>query len=195
VLKKYKRIMLIGAGLAIVAVVPLIIIAVQSSGREEPVIPQSYWVIGPFGPGMHRSYEPEKNPDPARPCRTSSGEELHWFVHPVIADYDCLDFRQAFRQNTNDTVGYALVYIHSPREQGGELLLGSDDTITVWVNGQQVHQNTRLRAGKPDDDRAFVKWEPGWNTMLIKVGNKTGDHLFFAKLSGSTGLRASAAKD
>jgi hypothetical protein len=213
---KQKMIIAIVAGVALLALLPVIAVIVivvrhyqgdikTNEIVPEPkevilepkdIIPESYWVIGPFGPGMDRSYEPEQRPDPARPCKTPAGEELKWAVKKVIANVKCLDFRKALnKKNTDNTAGYALVYVHSPKDQAGEMLLGSDDTITVWVNDVMIHEITKLRPGHQDEDKASMKWKQGWNTVLIKVGNATGDHLFFAKLRAATELRASTSKD
>jgi hypothetical protein len=213
--QKQKTIIIVAVGLTIMLPLPLAAIGIFVYLRKPPavvpgpkqveavapgdwveVVPESYWVIGPFGPGHEKAYEPEQQPDPARPCKTPAGKELEWVVKPIIPGALCLDFRRAFRQKkTDDTAAYALVYVHSANNQPGELLLGSDDTITVWLNDVQVHQNLRLRPGIPDDDRAAVEWKQGRNTLLIKVGNATGDHLFFAKLRSPAALRWSTAKE
>ena len=212
--RKQTTIIAVAVGLALLVLLPVvavgILLYVRKTQEVAPppdgaeviakadwveVIPKSYWVIGPFGPGMDKSYEPEQQQDPTKPCKTPAGKELEWVVKPVIPGVLCLDFRKAFKQkNTDDTAAYALVYVHSAKNQAGELLLGSDDTITVWLNGAQVHQNLRLRPGVPDDDTAAVEWKQGSNTLLIKVGNGKGDHLFFAKLRGPAELRASTTK-
>jgi hypothetical protein len=161
------------------------------------IVPESYWVIGPFGPGLNNVYEPEQHADPSVPCKTPAGGQLQWVEKPILeGDVRCLDFRKAFgKPNTDDTAAYALTYVHSLKDQPGELLLGSDDTITVWLNGAKVHENLELRLGVPDNDEVPVRWKQGWNTLLIKVGNGKNDHLFFAKLRGPMELRASTTRE
>jgi hypothetical protein len=213
--RTHQIIIAIAAGLALVVALSCVGVVILRYVRNTPgevpppnrvevipqadwveVIPESYWVIGPFGPGHNKSYQPEQQPDPTKPCKTPAGKELEWVVRPIIPGALCLDFRRAFKQkNTDDSAAYALIYVHSPKDQPGELLLGSDDTITVWLNEAQIHQNTRLRPGVPDDDSALVQWKQGCNTLLIKVGNGTGDHLFFAKLRSPAELHASTSKD
>jgi hypothetical protein len=197
--RKHKALFTGAAGAGLLLLLALVGVGIWRYQRQSPqwteIIPESYWVIGPFGPGMHRAYEPEQHAEPTQTCKTPAGEELHWDLKSVIPRVKCLDFRKAFKQDTKDSVGYALVYIHSSTAGAGEMLVGSDDTITVWVNGQQIHQNAKLRPGVPDEDRAPVAWEQGWNKVLIKVGNGTGDHLFFAKCRGESALRASTSMD
>src|ERR1700722_3625682 len=91
------------AGLALLALMPLVAVGIFVYARKMKqdipppirtvavppadwgeVIPQSYWVIGPFGPGHDQSYEPEQQPDPAKPCKTPDGKELEWVVKPII---------------------------------------------------------------------------------------------------------------
>jgi hypothetical protein len=156
--------------------------------QREAVVPTVYWVIGPFGPELLRPYEPEVHPDPSHPCKGPNGEKLHWKELPVVEGVQCLDFRKLFRKD--NASGYALTYIISPEEQSGTLLMGSDDTIKVWLNGDPVHQYTRFRIGRPDEDRVEVRWKQGRNTLLVKVVNITGDHLFFLKCIGPPGLVA-----
>jgi len=173
-------------------VAPIIAIAVKkgwvADAERHTIIPRWYWVTGPFGPDLAKAYEPENNPDPAKVYRNEAGEELKWKAIPVVNKVWCLDFKKLFK--ANNAVGYALVYVFSPKEQAGVMLLGSDDTITVWLNGEEVHDFPELRPGQPDQDRVPVRWRQGKNTVLIKVGNSKGDHLFFAKFVGEE-IRAS----
>ena len=211
--RKHRVIIAIAVGVALLLLTPAVFVGIRAyQNRTQPanpdrpprppgevpqadwleIVPKSYWVIGPFGPGLHQSYSPEKLADPTKPCKTPAGKELQWTVNSIIPGAQCLDFRKAFKlKNTDDSAAYALVYIQSDKDQAGELLLGSDDTITVWLNGVEVHQYADFRMGEQDTDKVPVAWKQGQNTLLIKVGNGTGDHLFFAKLRSPFTLRAS----
>lgn len=159
--------------------------------QRSALVPPVYWVIGPFGPELLRAYEPELHPDPTHPCKGAQGALLHWKEVPVGEGVPCLNFHALFRKDKSS--GYAMTYIRSPMEQSGFLLLGSDDTIRVWLNGEPVHQFTRFRRGRPDEDRVKVHWRKGRNTLLVKVVNVSGDHLFFLKCVGASGLEATTA--
>lgn len=54
------------------------------------------------------------------------------------------------------------------------LHLGSDDGITVWLNGQQVHENIVLRPAQPDQDIVAIKLKTGRNTLVFRINNATG---------------------
>ena len=72
-------------------------------------------------------------------------------------------------------VAYLRTRIHSPAKQPVILEMGSDDGIKVWLNGKVVHRVDAPRSLKPDEDKAKVTLEEGWNTLLLKVVQGGGD--------------------
>ncbi len=64
---------------------------------------------------------------------------------------------------------YGLVYVFSPDQRETLMLLGSDDGVRVWLNGELVHTNPAYRGATPDQDRVSVRLNKGWNKLLIKV--------------------------
>ncbi|MCI0680740.1 MAG: VCBS repeat-containing protein [Gemmataceae bacterium] len=57
--------------------------------------------------------------------------------------------------------------------------LGSDDTLSVWLNGQKILANNSYRAAAPDQDRVTLKLKAGTNHLLMKVCQGDGDWAFF----------------
>lgn len=190
--KRHKATILTSSiGVALLLLLVLGVFYQRQKGRERQAasfVPGVYWVVGPFGPELHQPYEPELQPDPARTYKGANGTTLQWQELPVTPGVQCLDFVKLFRKE--NASGYALTYVISPEEQAGTLLMGSDDTIKVWVNGEMVHESNRPRGATPDEDRAAVRWKRGRNTLLVKVGNWVGDHQFFLKCVGAPGLAA-----
>jgi hypothetical protein len=68
------------------------------------------------------------------------------------------------------------------------MLVGSDDTVRVWINGKQVHEYATPRSAKPDDDKVPVHLDAGWNKVLVKVVNGEADHGLYLRFVGE-GLR------
>ena len=66
---------------------------------------------------------------------------------------------------------------------------GSDDTITVWLNGERLLSENTQRACAPDQNRAVLKLKSGKNSLLIKICNGGGEHAFYFK-PGTPKLRA-----
>lgn len=69
-----------------------------------------------------------------------------------------LDFDALFQPEvSNDLItGYAFCYVTSPDEQNIAMLVGSDDGIVVWVNGEEVHRNPVFGALILDEDRFSI---------------------------------------
>ncbi|HSQ56844.1 MAG TPA: VCBS repeat-containing protein, partial [Gemmata sp.] len=57
--------------------------------------------------------------------------------------------------------------------------LGSDDTLTVWLNGQKLVSENVTRACAPYQHRITLKLKAGTNTLLMKVCNGDGDYSFY----------------
>jgi hypothetical protein len=75
----------------------------------------------------------------------------------------------------NDRAGYVRTQLTADKEQEAQLLIGSDDGVKVWLNGQVVHANNATRACAPDQDKVQVKLKAGANTLLVKVTQGGGE--------------------
>jgi hypothetical protein len=54
------------------------------------------------------------------------------------------------------------------------MLIGSDDQVAVWVNGEEVHRNNTSRGAFPDSDIVQCELNAGWNEVLCKIGQNGG---------------------
>lgn len=68
-------------------------------------------------------------------------------------------------------VAYAWAEFDMPEAKRGQLGIGSDDAVKVWLNGEPVHERWASRAVQPDDDLVFVRFKAGRNRLLLKVQN------------------------
>jgi hypothetical protein len=57
------------------------------------------------------------------------------------------------------------------RDRDAVLRVGSDDSITVWVNGNKVHEFIGQRGMPRVKDRVPIRLRQGDNRILLKVGN------------------------
>jgi len=69
---------------------------------------------------------------------------------------------------------WARAAIHSPAEQATLLWIGSDDGVSVWLNGEKVHEYTGERPAMADQDRVNVRLRQGANQLLARVNNVKG---------------------
>lgn len=93
----------------------------------------------------------------------------------VRIDGNTIDFLQHYQPSANKLV-YAYAELDSPREQDALFLLGSDDGVKVFVNGEKAFEALPFpgRGYVARQDRFTVKLHKGVNTLLAKVENGTG---------------------
>lgn len=77
---------------------------------------------------------------------------------------------------------YVRAELQSPGQCEAKLLLGSDDGLTVWLNGNLVHENIVLRQANLGDDTLALALRPGRNVLVFRVNNAGGAWLFKALL-------------
>ncbi len=66
------------------------------------------------------------------------------------------------------TVGYTLVYVHTPKTTDSMMLIGSDDEIAVWLNGTEIHRKNIDAGAMADADAIPCQLKAGWNTVLCQ---------------------------
>ncbi|HEX3133298.1 MAG TPA: PQQ-binding-like beta-propeller repeat protein, partial [Planctomycetota bacterium] len=95
--------------------------------------------------------------------------------------------------NASDCVAFAYRAIAVAVAGDGELLLGADDGLTVWFNGQKVHEDRDNRAVQPGQIRIPVKFTAGTNRILCMVQQGNGDWGLHLRIGGAaTGSRGLA---
>lgn len=84
-----------------------------------------------------------------------------------------------------DIAAFGYAEVNSPGDRKAEFVVGSDDTLTVWVNGEKVFDFQDNRGFSADADRFDVALNAGLNRILVKCGN-TGGAWQFAVSVGVT---------
>jgi len=121
--------------------------------------------------------------------RPDSGESVVvgiWFT----ADADSNGSMNLNRVLTNPhdwTVAYALSYVFAPRERTVQLVMDSDDDIVAYLNGQRVWVNIVPRGVSTGSDTTTVRLAAGWNTLMLKVRNRTGGFDVLGRLAPAAG--------
>jgi len=65
--------------------------------------------------------------------------------------------------------------------------IGSDDGFRLWVNGELVHTNNRIRGLTPGEDRAKGQLRSGWNELFVKLTQATAGCGMTLNLKNSNG--------
>jgi WD40 repeat protein/tRNA A-37 threonylcarbamoyl transferase component Bud32 len=145
-----------------------------------------YWVAGPYPDDVNAHYPPETNPDPGTHVPACEPIEpaptfLNWERVP-LTPAGFVNFGRLFG-NAEHISGYALLKVYCPKQARVAVLLGSDDQVRLWLNGTQIHENPAPRRAMPDEDVVPATLAAGWNTLLARVVNMTGEHAMYLRLS------------
>ncbi|HJN16489.1 MAG TPA: hypothetical protein QGH10_13380, partial [Armatimonadota bacterium] len=155
--------------------------------------------IGPFdhadGKGFVAVYPPEEGVDLDAEHEGKDGRKLSW-----RRGNDFVDGRANSLRIFGDDNDWITVYIHrvitAPKAQELPVLLGSDDTLTLWLNGKRlIHHNTS-RHCVLGDERLTLNLRGGENELLLKVCQGGGNSGFaFGLDEGGDSLLESIARD
>ena len=114
--------------------------------------------------------------------KSFEGEKLRWAAEPQWKDGTV---------NRLGTAEFAAYYvtrtITAPASCRIKAYLGSDDAITVWLNGKQVLSHLIGHWCAPDQETVDLDLQAGENRLTIKIANGVLDAAFYL-------LRAAAAR-
>ena len=144
-----------------------------------------WFVIGAFEnegkAGFERAYPPEEPSSFGRACKGELGE-VQWRETTGLFPLGDVNLFDLFRPNL-EVLAYAAAFIEVPEPITLALRLASDDAVKVWVNGKLVHSNQAYRPMTFDQDAVPVRLAAGWNRVLLKVCQGTGEWEFRARLT------------
>jgi hypothetical protein len=105
---------------------------------------------------------------------TVDGKELVWKKHQCQESY--FDFNAFLGKVTEDSVGYAVCYIHAAAQMKDiHLKTGSDDQAKIYLNGKEVFKFDEARPLEVDEDTTPVTLQKGVNVLVFKVVNEKED--------------------
>jgi hypothetical protein len=117
----------------------------------------------------------------------TSACEGRWCTNAAFGiDLNCI-FGGVANGDPEHVNAYAFVYVFSPTTRTVQLRIGSDDGIRVWLNGQLVWNNYTCRCKEADQDITTVTLNPGWNKLLLRVGEFGGEWGFVVRFTDSNG--------
>jgi len=93
-----------------------------------------------------------------------------------------LDIDLSIAGKSDFTTRYVRAELDSTAACAARLSLGSDDGVSVWLNGQQVHEHIVQRAARIGDDEVDIELKRGKNIIVFRVNNATGGFRLLAAL-------------
>ncbi len=135
--------------------------------------PLTQWkVIGPFDFDAKPTFGPDGSVDLKAPQTGKDGKSVTWRPARPADRRGQINLDRIIHGDNRSAFGYT--EIDSPTARKAQMAVGSDDTITVWVNGKQVFEFDRDRGFSHEQDRFDVDLQAGTNHIVIKCGNHGG---------------------
>ena len=149
---------------------------------NRPIPIKKWHIIGPFGKGDNAAIDPSATIDFKRPMVGRKGVELKWQEHVADTDRGMVDLAKRLGSE-NDLFAFGVAEVNSDADRKAVIALGSDDMLTVWVNGKQVYEFASARGFNPDADTVEVDLKKGSNRVIIRCGNIGGPWQFSVGVS------------
>jgi len=84
-------------------------------------------------------------------------------------------------------VAYALAWVDVAAAVDGQIRLGSNDSVVLWVGGRKLHDRLVERGAKLDDDVIPVSLPAGRTPILLKIGQSALDWGFYFRIIDAAG--------
>ncbi len=165
--------------------------------KTASLTPETWHIVGPFDndaadKGLDAVYEPEKKVDLAAIYKGKSGPVKWTTVKQNGTGY--VDLQAHFGAAAAQIASYVYQQIESPVDQDATILLGNDDGVKVWVNGDLMLTNRDHVAAAPERLKIPIKLKKGVNTLLMKIVNGDGPHGFYLSVTSEQELKVGAVK-
>ena len=149
--------------------------------KLQPV--DGWHVMGPFPFNDRPPVRTNVAVDLAGTAPGPDGSNLGWKPIPIDGEDGVVDLGK-FYQGKGDCSAFAAAELESPVARPAQMAVGSDDTLTVWLNGKEVHKFGGNRSYSPDTARFDVDLRKGKNLLIVKCGNGGGPWQYSVAVTG-----------
>ncbi|MBI3856382.1 MAG: c-type cytochrome, partial [Planctomycetes bacterium] len=143
---------------------------------NKPVAVTEWMILGSF---PNPCPEPFAADAPAmdREFKDTQGRPIRWKKAKISNEQGMVDLgnQMAIR---DESTAYALTELQSPAERAVEFVAGSDDTMTVWLNGKKLFEDLNNHGWKWDAYHFRGTLQAGRNLILVKCANTGGGWQF-----------------
>ncbi len=139
-----------------------------------PTLQGPWHAAGPFDntdkKGFDAEYAPEKGIDLKAQFVGKGAEKFGWQEFKKFQLGKVLDLRPLCPTHPTHAVVYLLHEFESKAAVQLPLSLGSDDTLSVFLNGKRIYHEPHERGAAADQDRVVLDVKAGKNQLLLKIG-------------------------
>jgi putative heme-binding domain-containing protein len=122
--------------------------------------------------------------DPAASFKGIEGQRVMWRKANAVDSDGQIDLGRIYSLDDN-RAAYGYAEVQSRSERKAQMAVGSDDSLTVWLNGKEVYRFDDQRLYGPEQARFEVPLRRGANRILIRCGNAGGDWKYSLALSAA----------
>lgn len=147
-----------------------------------------HWLItGPYADADHTGIDtPLLEEATQAPSHGDSAKGCTWQSVSAAKDTDYINLCDYLTPNIN-VVAYGHVYLYAPALTLCTLVFGSDDGIRIWLNGSVIFSLRIHRSAGPNQNTQPIVLRKGWNRLLVKNDQETGEWGFFMRLTSQDG--------
>ena len=153
---------------------------VNASEQLEMSSQRTWRAIGPFNNDNWKCYD-QPPVDPGKPDTKKPVDGKQW-KDVITAGSDVIDINGIGLGADNSVVVFTTV-VTSATDNESVLSCGADDGLTLWLNGQKVHEDREQRGVTPDSMRIPLKLKAGSNRLTAMIQNGGGGFGFQARMS------------
>jgi WD40 repeat protein len=135
-----------------------------------------WWRAGPFDENLSAICSAEQALDP---CKSEASTTWRP-ISPESRGFVDLEQMSDPPQHVSNCV---LIRLYAPTACRAVLLVGADDGVRVWLNGNAIHEHLAPRSAAPESDAVPVEIRAGWNSVVARVANVTGLHCLYFEVS------------
>jgi putative heme-binding domain-containing protein len=130
-------------------------------------------VMGPFPFDDRPPVRTNMAVDLAGTAPGPDGSTLAWKPIAIEGEHGMLDLNKVY-SGKGDCSVFGSAVLESPVARPAQMAVGSDDTLTVWLNGKEVYKFAGDRGYDPEASRFDVELKKGKNLLVVKCGNHGG---------------------
>jgi putative heme-binding domain-containing protein len=138
----------------------------------KPAAVTDWMILGSFANPCAEPF-PVDAPAMNREFKDPQGRTIQWKKAKVSNEQGMVNLRNQMTI-LDDSTAYAVTELESPTERAVEFVAGSDDTLTVWLNGQKIFEDLGNHGWKWDAYHFRGTLKAGKNLLLLKCSNAGG---------------------
>ncbi len=151
-----------------------------------PVVPIATWqVLGTYPIDQRPPVRPGLAVNPTSTVPGPDNQPLSWRPIKAATPEGMIDLAGAFSNDTDKRSIFAAAELDSDTARPAQVVLGSDDTLTVWLNGKEVYKFDKDRGFEPEAARVDVELKQGKNLFFVRCGNNGGPWAFSVAVSNA----------